>query len=348
MQTEILVDSVTPEQWRIWGSRFADYGLYQTWQYGVSRAAEMSAEVSRLVLLRGREPVGMAQVRIKRVPLTHAGVAHVLRGPVWRRPGSAPEQLREILDALRETYVARRGLTLRVIPNLYDFLADRTVLDALSDAGFAPDAFEPGERTIVLDLAPAIEDLRRGLAQKWRNCLNQSERQGLSVRCGSDDPMMADFERLYASMWSRKRFETGVEVGSFRAMLRTLPPSERPRILLATVDGRAVAGHVSSALGDTCVYLLGASDETGRRSKASYLLQWEAVRRAKERGARWYDLGGVDPDRNPGVYHFKAGLSGRECAMVGRFRVTPGRASTHVAALAERAYRVWALARARS
>jgi lipid II:glycine glycyltransferase (peptidoglycan interpeptide bridge formation enzyme) len=30
----------------------------------------------------------------------------------------------------------------------------------------------------------------------------------------------------------------------------------------------------------------------------------------KEHGFKYYDLGGIDPDINPGVYHFKKGLSG--------------------------------------
>jgi lipid II:glycine glycyltransferase (peptidoglycan interpeptide bridge formation enzyme) len=31
----------------------------------------------------------------------------------------------------------------------------------------------------------------------------------------------------------------------------------------------------------------------------------------KERGCHWYDLGGIDPENNPGVYHFKCGIAGK-------------------------------------
>jgi hypothetical protein len=30
----------------------------------------------------------------------------------------------------------------------------------------------------------------------------------------------------------------------------------------------------------------------------------------KEHGARGYDLGGIDPEANPGGYHFKSGFGG--------------------------------------
>ncbi len=30
----------------------------------------------------------------------------------------------------------------------------------------------------------------------------------------------------------------------------------------------------------------------------------------KENGVHWYDLGGIDPEHNPGVFHFKKGAVG--------------------------------------
>jgi lipid II:glycine glycyltransferase (peptidoglycan interpeptide bridge formation enzyme) len=37
-----------------------------------------------------------------------------------------------------------------------------------------------------------------------------------------------------------------------------------------------------------------------------------------------YDLGGIDPDGNPGVYHFKSGLGGRDITCAGPFQAPPG------------------------
>ena len=110
-------------------------------------------------------------------------------------------------------------------------------------------------------------------------------------------------------------------------------------MLLACVNGQPVAGHVSSTLGDTCIYVLGASSELGRKYKASYLLQWRAIEAAKAGGARWYDLGGVDPEKNPGVYHFKAGVNGRSWRFTSQIYACSSRASKYLVAVAERAYR---------
>jgi lipid II:glycine glycyltransferase (peptidoglycan interpeptide bridge formation enzyme) len=67
------------------------------------------------------------------------------------------------------------------------------------------------------------------------------------------------------------------------------------------------------------VYLLGATGDDGLKAKGSYLLQWRLLERLKEVGCHWYDLGGIDPKSNPGVYHFKQGLSGDEAVEIGPY-----------------------------
>jgi lipid II:glycine glycyltransferase (peptidoglycan interpeptide bridge formation enzyme) len=53
------------------------------------------------------------------------------------------------------------------------------------------------------------------------------------------------------------------------------------------------------------------------KAKGSYLLQWRMMQWLRQRGCRWYDLGGINPQRNPGVYHFKSGFGGQEVLQCG-------------------------------
>ncbi|MEE9432244.1 MAG: hypothetical protein V3V16_14435, partial [Melioribacteraceae bacterium] len=39
----------------------------------------------------------------------------------------------------------------------------------------------------------------------------------------------------------------------------------------------------------------------------------------KSLGKRWYDLGGIDAEENPGVYTFKTGMGGNEVTSIGGF-----------------------------
>jgi lipid II:glycine glycyltransferase (peptidoglycan interpeptide bridge formation enzyme) len=88
---------------------------------------------------------------------------------------------------------------------------------------------------------------------------------------------------------------------------------------LARLGDKAVAGHIGAYHGDTAVYLLGAANEAGLKSNASYLLQWRVIEYAKERGCNWYDLGGIDPEGNPDVYRFKMRIGGIDVCAPGPY-----------------------------
>ncbi|MEK6797430.1 MAG: peptidoglycan bridge formation glycyltransferase FemA/FemB family protein [Planctomycetota bacterium] len=336
----VQADAVGAEAWGELSSAFSDHNIYQTWAFGGVSAEQTKSQVCRAIVRRGEAVIGLAQLRIKRIPFLGMGVAYVFRGPLWRCGGARPDDLREVLALLRQEFCRLRGLNLRVLPNLIETAGDDDdVTAALALSGFAVDFDAPRERTILLDLSPSLAELRKGLEQKWRNGLNQAEKRGLRVVVASDEAAMSAFESLYERMWSRKQFETGVHVGSFTKLQTLLAPGERMRVLLAYQGDEPAAGHVSSTLGDTCIYLLGASNDLGRANKASYLLQWKAIELAQSAGARWYNLGGIDPAGNPGVYHFKAGLGGKEVRFLESFSAPGGRAARWIVPLAERFYR---------
>jgi peptidoglycan pentaglycine glycine transferase (the first glycine) len=77
--------------------------------------------------------------------------------------------------------------------------------------------------------------------------------------------------------------------------------------------------------GDRELYMYGASSDAGRKSYASYGLQWECIAGAKAAGALRYDLGGIpaDPSRKDdpmyGPYLFKKGFGGSVRRYVGAY-----------------------------
>jgi lipid II:glycine glycyltransferase (peptidoglycan interpeptide bridge formation enzyme) len=71
---------------------------------------------------------------------------------------------------------------------------------------------------------------------------------------------------------------------------------------------------------------------------AAYLLQWAAIQKAKALGCQWYDLGGIDPEGNPGVYNFKKRMGGKEIILPGPFQITPGGWNTMVCTFGEKVF----------
>jgi lipid II:glycine glycyltransferase (peptidoglycan interpeptide bridge formation enzyme) len=215
--------------------------------------------------------------------------------------------------ALQEEYVGKRGLLLQILPNAFAGSPRAALFQSVfSSFTQEPQASTNLYRTFVLDLAPPIEQLRKNLDGKWRNKLNQSEKKGLNIVAGNSGTEYRTFCRMYDQMWKRKTFETTVDVEEFGRLQEDLPENHRMRILICEQDEVPVAGVVASAMGDSAIYLLGATSDDGLNAKGAYLLQWTLIQWLKENGIKWYDLGGIDPEGNPGVYTFKKGLSGAD------------------------------------
>jgi len=292
---------------------FYDANIYQTSAYGGVRWGEKN--LSHLVLKREGDVVGMAQLRIVRPTPLKFGMAYLRWGPLCERRGKGldPEVFTRVAVALEEEYLGKRRLLLRILPNAFAGTPRAAAIQA-AFCRFTPEPFDLGSayRTFVLDLAPSLDELRKGLDKKWRNQLTRAEKNNLKVVAGSGRDEFRVFLGMYNQMRNRKTFETTVDVEEFGRIQESLPESQRMRILICEDKGVPVAGLVTSAMGDSAIYLLGATSDEGLNSKGAYLLHWTVIQWFKENGIRWYDLGGIDPEGNPGVYHFKRGFSGAD------------------------------------
>jgi lipid II:glycine glycyltransferase (peptidoglycan interpeptide bridge formation enzyme) len=310
---DLQIDGQTPDSWTEILAQFDDANFYQTWAYGAVRWG--ARHLSHFVLRRGGEVVAAAQLRIAKLPLLPAGIAYLRWGPLCQRHGSVldPTIVRETLTGLVDEYVRRRGLTLQIIPNAYLGDPRGTVYsDAMRLAGLQPNPAVSSYRTIVVSLRESPEVMRKRLDQKWRNQLNGAEKNNLTLEVSSSLDAYREFVSLYDEMWRRKKFETSVDVGEFGRMQSALTGPSRMLIFLVQKDDQAIGALVCSLQGDTAIYLLGATNDRARELKAAYFLHWQAMLWIKKLGAQWYDLGGVDPDANPGGYHFKSGFGGAE------------------------------------
>ena len=323
------IDQVTEAQWNALLEGFVDASLYQTWAYGAVSWGDK--QLSHLVLRDCGRPVALAQFRIVRLPVLGRGVAYLRWGPVCTPAGSEWNEAvcREALRAIIAEYVDRRRLLLRILPRQFtqDNQGSR-LLELCQELGMRPDDDVKPYHTFRVDLSPPLETLRKSLDQKWRNQLNGAERNGLEVVEGTSDAIYQEFLALYDEMMARKQFDTTVDVREFRQIQERLPEPQKMWILISRKDGKPMTALVGSRVGNMGIYLLGATSNEGMKTKGSYLLQWTLMQRLKERGCRWYDLGGINPETNPGVYHFKQGLGGQEVNGLGRLALSADLLST--------------------
>ena len=238
-------------------------------------------------------------------------MAYVYEGPLSRPKDNEMhlEVFQQTVRALRTEYVELPGFCARIVPRVPDDANDLFKRSSKRKKY----AFRPHgnvQATILMDLRPDLDDLHRGLHHKWRYHLNKARKQNLELIEGEDEQFFLAFERIHDEMVGRKRFLNLVDIRQFKKVQTRLPPAHKMRVFLVKVEGEVCAGGICSNLGDTAIYLFGATSNRGIKTYGSYLAHWSMLAWAKARGCLSYDLNGIDPARNAGGYQFKSQLAG--------------------------------------
>jgi lipid II:glycine glycyltransferase (peptidoglycan interpeptide bridge formation enzyme) len=313
----IEVDRITRAEWSALLHDFADASIYQTWSYGAVRWGEKN--LSHLVLRQGREAVGMAQVALRKIPFVPAGIAYIPWGPLWKRNGREVDfdVFRRLITGLREEYVGKKGLLLRLNPNEIELEGERTkkILEqehyTLKSRNY---------RTLLIDLTRPMEELLQVSSRRWRRALKTARENRLEVKDGTDDTLFQILDDLYHEMVTRKGFVPGVDIKEFRMIQRNLPDNLKMKIMVCEHGGEPVAALMTSLIGTTKgIGLLGATSTRGLNMGAFHLLNWKMMEWMQTSGAAYYDFGGYNPEKNPGTAGFKEGLAGAEVHHVGQY-----------------------------
>lgn len=297
---------------------FINGHLLQSWAWG-----ELKSRFGWFpVRLRSEEAA--AQILFRRLPLGRT-IAYIPKGPVldWSRP----EQARSLWTAIEAEAKKQRAIFLKIEP---DIEADEKVIAFLDEMGFiAADTIQP-QTSLVVDIEPEEEAILAAMKQKTRYNIRLAGRKGVAVRRG-EAADVAVFHRLAQTTANRNEF--GIhDLAYYRAAYRLFAP-ERCALIIAEYEAEPLAALIAFRQGPTAYYFFGASSNKHRNLMAPYLIQWEAIRWAREQGCRRYDLWGI-PDAAPerleaeftdrsdglwGVYRFKRGFGGEFTRSIGAY-----------------------------
>ncbi len=176
--------------------------------------------------------------------------------------------------------------------------------------------------TVLLDLSASEQQLLARMKQKTRYNLRLAEKKGVTVRAGRSDDLPLLF-KMYAETSVRDGFVIRDE-GYYRTVWATFMAAPDPACepLIAEVDGEPVAAVFLFRFARRAYYIYGMSRELHREKMPAYLLQWEAIKRAKAAGCTIYDLWGApdqfdESDSLWGVFRFKQGLGGEVVRTLG-------------------------------
>jgi Acetyltransferase (GNAT) domain len=328
-------------QWELAVREFGDYSYRQSWAYGVTLARRRGAISEHVAIRQDEELIGLADVRIKRVPVVGGGLAYISGGPLVRRLDGSGEELERLdlcVDALVREFVERRNLMLRLVAPIGPAEWNQSVAERLERAGLRRGERGEHYRTVLLDIDRPADEIRSSLHRHWRRHLNAAGRADLEISFGTERERFEQVAQMSEALSDRKGFELDLDGRFFADVQTQLDDADQLLVGLVLQDGRPVAGNITAVHGDTGVYLTGASTEAGRDCKAAYLMHWRTIEVLRERGLSWYDLGGIDPVANPGVTSFKLRTNGIDVTAAGPYERLAGGVRGRLGAWAERAY----------
>ncbi len=283
--------------------------------YAAQAAARVSATSRYLLVGHGAEPIALANLRTRFVPVV-GGYTLVSNGPVLLRERSMwEEDLTAFGDVLGRIASLEKLGEVVIDPPVGWSLQGLDPVPCL--AGFALDPAGRPYRTFLMNVAQDEESLLGGLSREWRKELKRGLRAGFEVRVSDrpEDFMLLD--PLLKSLADRKDFELAQDCAFFARVAANASGPERFLVHLVSKEGELMAGQIAAYSGEIAVGLLGAASPEGLRTYASRVTYWEVMRTAREMGFSHYDLGGYDPEENPDVFKFKKRMGGED-------RATPG------------------------
>jgi lipid II:glycine glycyltransferase (peptidoglycan interpeptide bridge formation enzyme) len=291
-------------EWRQWLEKQGNPHILQTAEWGELKAGF------------GWEPVRLisgdfgVQILFRKLPLGFT--LGYLAKPINR------EKLFKNSDFLAEIDAVcrkKRAIFLKIEPDLWNDVSF-TIPHSLITS---PHNIQP-PRTIVVSLESSEDDILARMKQKCRYNVRLAEKKGVTVRTWDD---LDGFHRLMQVTGGRDGF--GVHsLEYYKKAYELFHPTGLAELLVAEFESKPLAALMVFALGRRAYYLYGASNDEERNRMPTYLLQWEAMKWAKQRGCTEYDLWGVpDADEEKleaqfesrhdglwGVYRFKRGFGG--------------------------------------
>ena len=307
--------------WDAYWGQIERTNLLQSWEYGEAKS-KAERRIPRRFVIKDKlgQPRGLVQVLTKAFHFI-GGVARINRGPLLidTRPelDTYMSDVSQALAAILRLARSNRWWYLSIAPEAPQ---SSTANELLEKLGFK---LAPGSAwgSAMLSLEPSEEELLKNLKGKWRNLLRKAQRFGSDVQVSSTPEDIDILVKYYNELQQSAGFK-GVPGKIIRCLaIQSGPHFDFTVLWFRKHNNSSPIGFlVSVGHGDTCTYFIGWTSPEGRRLQANYLLLWHAILMAKEKGYRWFDMGGLDKNTPKGIAHFKEGVGGVPYSLVGEWK----------------------------
>jgi len=175
-------------------------------------------------------------------------------------------------------------------------------------------------KTIILDLLKSEEELLAAMHHKTRYNIKVAEKHNVLIQPSSD---LDIFWKLVKKTTERQKFSAHTK-DYYKSLFNFFNKEGvmRVHLFFAIFDGKPVAGALMFTYGDTAYYLHGGSDYDFREAMSPHMLHWHLIKEMKRQGFKYYDFGGSEGIKWPGLTRFKLGWGGHTREYPGSFDLT--------------------------
>lgn len=262
-----------------------DGGLLQSFGWGELNE-KMGRKVWYIGITEGEEILAVAMVIKYNLPLGQ-GYFYVPRGPVEAQEHKniktlEQKTLKRALELLLEEIDGLAKKEGAMFCNVESCQLLHVTCYMLHDKTIQP------KQTLVLDITKNEDEILAAMSQKTRYNIRLAQKKNIKVVKDKNEKYFEAFWQLMQKTGKRDNFQSHAK--NYYQKLLAMGNME---LFNAEIDGKIIASVMVAFFGKTAYYLHGASDYDFRDSMAPYLLQWEAIKEAKNRNYQFYDFWGV-------------------------------------------------------
>ena len=309
--------------WNALLSRLPEAHVLQSWEWGEFKSRWGWSAQRWLLAGAGGQPRAMAQLLRRGAGRLPMCVLYAPKGPVADSAASYAEALQWLERQAR----AQRAVWLKVDGDARlggpEPLADARATLKARGWRYSPNQVQ-FRNTLHTDLRHTDDELLAAMKQKWRYNIRLAEKRGVAIRRATPQEATLLYD-MYAETGKRDGFiirEPEYYYDAWRTLKAVAFVAEHAGA------ARPLAALVLFRFAKRAWYFYGMSRAEGREHMPNYLLQWQAMRWARDNGCAVYDWWGApehldEQDPMWGVYRFKEGFGAHFVEGLGAWDFAP-------------------------
>ena len=301
-------------EWNNTVAQFADVNVYQTAEWAEHKSNSGWGVVRLVCLADSATVITAAQCLYRSGPLSTA-VVWVPGGPI----GDLNKVTSKFIDLLKR-HLESNLIYIRIAVMRS---ADHVTSKQLASHKWSKSSTTIGTKSSLVHLLDAEESIRlTRCSSNWKRNLKRSAKNQSSPYIWRS-PDSTSLSSAYEEMNDYKQIE-GVSLLRSADDLQSAINVFGEKLILVRIDdaqGNVLAIRGAICFGSTAWDYIAITTPAGRKTYASHAVFWTLAESCFQLGMNRFDLGGIDPINNRGVYDFKKGTGATQIDYEGEWDI---------------------------